>query len=104
MPSIINPEVDDLEPAQALLKRKLGRRVSPGTLWRWHKKGCRGIRLECLRVGGILQTTAAAVTAFIVGQNRDENSAEVPGSPEERQTKVRSPSTARRLRDAGILE
>jgi hypothetical protein len=34
------------------------------TLWRWCKKGCRGARLEYLRLGGRIFTSAEALRRF----------------------------------------
>jgi hypothetical protein len=41
-----------------------GRRVAPSTIYRWPSRGCRGIELEVLRVGGVLKTTEGAVRRF----------------------------------------
>lgn len=97
----LNPDTDDLKPAAALLAKRLGRRINPATMWRWHRKGCRGVKLECLRVGGILQTSDAAVTAFIVGQNPgSQPEAEVP-SPDI--PPARPVTRARKLEAAGLI-
>src|SRR5215218_1301050 len=41
-----------------------GRRVAPSTIYRWASRGCRGVQLEVIRVGGVLKTTASAVSRF----------------------------------------
>src|SRR4051812_6773918 len=41
-----------------------GRRVAPSTIYRWASRGCRGIQLEVIRVGGVLKTTEGAVRRF----------------------------------------
>src|SRR5690242_14561931 len=95
----INIDDDDLQPAGELLKAKLGHRITPGTLWRWHRQGTRGCRLACLMVGGVLHTTPQAVAEFIRGQNPEFASPTVaPGSCGKQ--KARSASTARRLKAA----
>ncbi len=41
-----------MEPLAGLVERKLGKRLSPCALWRWHSKGLRGgIRLRVMRIG-----------------------------------------------------
>ena len=55
----IDIETADLRPVHTVIAERLGRRVSPTTLWRWHQKGVRSrlgevVRLECVRVGGVL--------------------------------------------------
>jgi hypothetical protein len=42
-----------------------GRRPNLSTGWRWSTKGCRGIRLETVIVGGKRLTTVEMVRAFI---------------------------------------
>jgi hypothetical protein len=95
----INIKDDDLAPARALLKAKLGRRISPGTLWRWHRKGTRGCRLDCVMVGGMLHTTPAAVADFIRGQNpdRDEQQHTAPAARQSR-------SLRRRLKEEDLVK
>lgn len=41
-----------------------GRRVAPSTIYRWASRGCKGVQLEVLRVGGVLKTTPSAVRRF----------------------------------------
>ena len=41
-----------------------GRRVAPSTIYRWASRGCRGVQLEVIRVGGVLKTTPSAVRRF----------------------------------------
>lgn len=42
-----------------------GRRPNLSTSWRWSTKGCRGIRLETVIVGGKRLTTIEMVRAFV---------------------------------------
>ena len=39
-------------------------RLHPSTVWRWALKGVRGVRLEVVRVGGTLCTSAQALQRF----------------------------------------
>jgi hypothetical protein len=98
---IINDD-DDLELAAELLKKKLGHKISPATLWRWHKKGCRGVRLPCKKVGGFLYTTPACVAAFIMGQNPETGPAAVE-NPEANMPPTRPVDRARKLEEAGLI-
>ncbi len=51
-------------------KRNLGRRVAPSTLHRWRLRGCRGIKLETLLIGGTRTTSAEALQRFFVATTR----------------------------------
>ena len=63
--SAINVECDQLVPLGTLLKQRLGKRPSPATQWRWRLHGVGGVRLECVLVGGVWYTTAAAFAEFV---------------------------------------
>ena len=39
--------------------------VTPNTVWRWHRYGRRGIRLQSVRVAGRIFTTREAVIEFV---------------------------------------
>jgi hypothetical protein len=64
----IDCEVDDLRPVNEIIKARLGKRVCSSTLWRWRLKGVNGVRLECVRVGGLWATTAEAFARFLDAQ------------------------------------
>ena len=51
--------------AKLLPRRRSGRRVNTCTLWRWHRAGKAGVRLEAVRLPGGYATTAEAVHRFI---------------------------------------
>lgn len=42
-----------------------GRKPHVSTLWRWCQKGCRGVRLESICIGGKRFVTAAAIERFV---------------------------------------
>lgn len=54
---------------------KDGRRKALATLHRWRLKGCRGVKLETLLIGGIRYTSKEAIDRFIQAQNADESPA-----------------------------
>jgi hypothetical protein len=67
MPTI-NPETDDLRPANQIIRERIGKRVATSTLYRWREKGVKGIRLECVLIAGVWCTTPAAFASFVKGQ------------------------------------
>lgn len=92
----------DLENDQLLTMaqacRLLPRRPSPSTIWRWRVRGVGGVRLKCVRVGGMWATTARALAEFLRAQTDRALPLEGDAPPS------RPDSTTRRLRDAGLLE
>src|SRR5262249_44551077 len=46
--------------AKRLPRRRQDRPVHPATVHRWRNPGVRGIRLECVRIGGIWMSTLEA--------------------------------------------
>lgn len=68
----------------------------PSTLWRWHRRGIRGVRLETVVVGGTRYTSREALSRFSASLTAaDEAADEEPAE--------RSPETERRLQRAGLL-
>jgi hypothetical protein len=61
-------KLDKLMPlaaAAAILgKRRGGKRTHVSTLHRWSRRGLRGVRLETIRIGGVVCTSEAALEAF----------------------------------------
>jgi hypothetical protein len=43
-----------------------GQRVAASTIYRWASRGCHGVRLEVIRVGGVLKTTHSAIRRFTI--------------------------------------
>jgi len=67
--------------AKGLPKRTGLPRPSVSTIWRWHIKGCHGVYLEALRLGGRLVTSFEAVERFstkLAEKRRDELEASAP--------------------------
>jgi len=46
-----------------------GRAIRKGTLYRWWRKGVRGVRLETILVGGQRYTSREAIERFLLAQN-----------------------------------
>jgi len=74
-----------------LPRRRRGKKPSYACLWRWATKGCRGIRLESIKVGGTsctsveaLQRFCEAVTAAENGRRRDPSTLRTTAQRERR--------------------
>lgn len=68
-PHVVSAESPDTPhfltlPQAAALLGQGGRRPSIPTLWRWCRHGCRGVRLEYLRLGRELRITPQALQDF----------------------------------------
>lgn len=95
----IDLQNDALIPVQQICKDRMGKRMSPATLWRWRTKGCDGVKLEAVKVGCTWFTTAAAFATFI--QRQTEAATTAKHGPFEPQP--RSDAMASRLRETGLL-
>lgn len=93
-------EQGELEPVNTICQRRLGKRVSPATIWRWTRKGVRGgIKLQASYACGCWCTTEAAFAWFIEAQTAERTGSYTGGDdPDER-----DPATERRLRAAGLV-
>lgn len=88
----INLQDENLIPlgeATAILPRRNGKRLHVSTLHRWTSRGVRGVRLETLRLGGLLMTSQEALQRF---------TDRLAGSSHRRSNK--SPSRAREIQKA----
>src|SRR5262249_13090467 len=59
----IDTQIERLIPLAPAARNYVGK-VNPSTLWRWHKRGVRGVKLDVVRVGGRNFTTAEALARF----------------------------------------
>lgn len=62
--------------AADFLSKLTGQKPHVSTLWRWCLKGCKGVRLESICIGGKRFVTAAAIERFI-----EASSEARPGQP-----------------------
>jgi hypothetical protein len=60
-----------------LPRRRRGRSVNVATMYRWSQRGCRGVRLETIQVGGTRCTSIEAVQRFFEALSAD---ADCPGA------------------------
>lgn len=95
-----------LTEAAAFLPRTRGQKVHVSTLWRWHVKGHRGVKLECLRLGGRLWTSRESLQRFstALSEQRDDASVRfVFPKPQQTRSRLASVAAAQRtLEAAGI--
>lgn len=52
------------EACSLLPRRRAGKRPHIATLYRWSERGCRGVRLETLQIGGTRCTSREALQRF----------------------------------------
>jgi len=72
MINAIDDELLTMDQAAELIPGRGGAKTSISTLWRWRKRGFGGVRLEVVKVGGMVYTTKAAVLDFISACNKGE--------------------------------
>ena len=64
---MIDLHTDSLLPISRVpmwMESKSGTRVHKSTVHRWHLRGCRGVKLETLMVGGVRHTSHEALERF----------------------------------------
>ena len=102
-PGVIDVEHDDIRPVYEIAKARLGKRPSPGQVWRWRVQGSHGALLECVQISGCWCTTAAAFAQFILQQTANATAkcraAGVDSAPS-----LRDERTTRKLQAAGLLK
>ncbi len=72
-----------------LPERRCGKKPSPATLWRWATKGCKGIILETLMVGGTRCTSLEALQRYFDALTAAAESGQPPVSQSPLLTKSR---------------
>lgn len=61
---MIDPFREKLMPLAKAARSIPGRKVSPQAVYRWIHDGISGVRLECIHIGGRMQTSEEALTRF----------------------------------------
>lgn len=64
MNTTTNDDLLSLSAAAAICPAIDGKRPRSSTVWRWARKGIRGVRLECVMVGRNMATTRPALEKF----------------------------------------
>lgn len=105
-------EIFSLSEAAARLRPLNGKRPHVSTLWRWARKGCRGTRLEYVRVGSKIATSMEAVHRFFLAQAAADSALEStppptqqPATQKPRSEKARAraiEAARRKLKAAGV--
>ena len=73
---------------------------NPSTLWRWHTRGVRGVKLETVVLGGRRWTSREAISRFAEASTRAADSHAVPAAA----PADRSAVTRDKLVEAGLVE
>ncbi|NLF68882.1 MAG: DUF1580 domain-containing protein [Candidatus Anammoximicrobium sp.] len=77
--------------------------VAPSTIWRWHRHGVKGCRLDTILIGGKRFTSVEALQRFsealTAADERSRDGEDAVQSPA-----ARDESTVRRLEKAGLLQ
>jgi hypothetical protein len=64
-PSVETPiRLQDVPKLNWLPGRRSGSRLNVSTVFRWVQRGCRGVQLETIRIGGALCTSEEALKRF----------------------------------------
>jgi hypothetical protein len=77
----LDEQLITLTEAAKHLPRIDGRKVSVCTLWRWCRRGLRGVRLEYVRVGRKICTTHEALMRFFAELSALDRQTSPPGRP-----------------------
>ncbi len=102
---MIDIETENLLPlakAAGMLPGRQGKRCHESTVLRWVLKGCNGVKLEAIRMGGRWLTSLQALQRFAqaLTPNQEEPPAKPPRSPASRQRA--SKRAAEQLEKVGI--
>ena len=92
-----------LTPAQAArhCRPSDARPLAPSTIWRWHKKGISGVRLETICIGGNRYTSVEALQRFFDAVTLARSTQDAPQEPNA-ESGTRSAATKKRLHEAGL--
>ncbi len=85
--SLYKEELLTFSEAAACLPRIKGKKIAISSVWRWARKGIKGVRLECVRVGGRFFTSKEALERFA------KKLAKIEPAGYDRRTKTHPPRT-----------
>lgn len=104
---LCNETIVTFAEAAARLPRVNGRRAHTSTVWRWSRKGVKGVRLECRRLGGRFVTSLEALDRFGKAlaeiEPPEQPAPSTSKHPTDRQRERAVAEAKATLRDAGIL-
>lgn len=87
-----------LVPLGTAVHQLIGRNVAPATLWRWHRKGIAGVKLNVTRLGGRVYVRPGDLGEFMRAITAAAAGGQV-AAPEA----ARPEATSRRLAAAGLI-
>ena len=82
--------------------RALPKKVAPSTIWRWYRKGIRGVVLETVLVGGTRYTSVEALNRFATTLTDNAQPDVLPAKCSD-DVEPRSAETESQLRAAGLI-
>ena len=90
--------------AKRLPRHRNDRPVHPSTCHRWRSPGVRGVRLECLRIGGIWHTSWQAFQRFCARLTAMADGSDAPPAPSGRTAgdEGHQDHVERELRERGV--
>ena len=91
-------ELLTLSQAARAVRPRGAKPLAPSTIWRWHKHGIKGVRLETVVIGGKRHTSREALTRFTAATTQACEPVTPASVPDERPDDVRQ-----RLLKAGLL-
>jgi hypothetical protein len=68
--NILTEDVLSISQARDELAEIMGKEINKVTVWRWLKDGCRGVKLEGVRMGEQWFTSRQALTRFITERSK----------------------------------
>lgn len=89
-------------PRLSWMPRPRRKRIHSSTIFRWTKRGLRGVVLETIRIGGTLYTSEQALLRFFERQSVPETAGEVLPSQMPRTRRGAIKAAERRLTSVGI--
>ena len=113
VPNMLRDCLTLAEAARRLSRSTNGRRMHVSTIWRWCRKGCKGIKLQYLRVGRTIMVSESALHKFFSELTRADSAHQsARNTSPKRKPRRRNQSVTRQreiesanavLRRAGIL-
>lgn len=95
--SLVSEELMSFSEAAAILpRRRGGSKVATSTLWRWSRRGSRGVVLRTVRVGGNVYVSREALMDFIAARSA------VDHAPQQPSPSIASARAMRQLKKMGI--
>ncbi len=74
-----NEELFSFSQAASLLpRRRGGSKIATSTLWRWSRRGSRGVVLRTVRIGGNVYVSREAIMDFIAARSAVDHAPQQP--------------------------